>query len=99
MRVRNLTVTLTATAAAITTEDYRCVAVYLQPGAANSNPMYVGGADLTTANGIRLEGYDSDGLPSAPFPMITTQQQPIDASKVYVVGTAGQTVNVMLITI
>lgn len=99
MQLRNFTVTLTATAAAITSDDVYCRQIYLQPGASNSNPMYVGGPALTSANGIRLEGYDADGLPSAPFPLMFGQDNPMQADKVYVLGTAGQTVNVLLVTV
>ena len=99
MQLKNFTVTLTATAAAITTDEDYCRQIYLQPGAANSNPMYVGGVGMTSATGIRLEGYDSDGLPSAPFPLMFGVDNPLQANKVYVLGTAGQTVNVMLVTV
>jgi len=99
MQLKQFTVTLTATAAAITTDEDFCRQIYLQPGVSNSNPMYVGGAGVTSSTGIRLEGYDGDGLPSAPFPLMFGQDNPLQANKVYVLGTAGQTVNVLLVTV
>ena len=99
MQLRSLTVTLTASAQQITTDEIFCRQIFLQPDASNANPMYVGGENLTSSNGMRLEGYDSDGLPSAPFPFVSGVDNPMPANRIYVLGTAADTVRVLLWTV
>lgn len=98
----NFVQTLTTSAAALSPGNRvvspSCTLVYVQPDVANSSPCYVGGSGVTTTNGIRLEGADSESRPSAPFPMPMPKGHPIALDSIYVVGAAGEKVRVWAIT-
>lgn len=101
MQMLNFVVTLTTSAQALaygSGKDYSCRQILLQPDAANANPMYVGGEGVTTSTGLRLEGYDADSRPPAPFPILFARDNPGALSMVYVLGTAGEKVRVTVIT-
>lgn len=98
MTIQNFVVTLTGSAQAITDSTAFCRQVFIQPGVANTNPVYVGGPGVTAANGLRLEGADLEGHPSAPLPLLFGRDNPVEMNRIYVIGTAADLVRVFAVT-
>lgn len=97
LELRTTVVTLTATAAAVASDSLLCRQVFLQPDVANVGPCYFGGSNVTSSTGLRLEGADSDGLPSAPFPFVMSVDKPFDLAALYVLGTVGEKLRILYI--
>jgi len=101
--IRQGVITLTAsaqqfeTALSLSEIGQRLRMVAVQPDAANSNVLYIGGAGVTTVNGIRLEA-PSGGIPSAPFQLSELFGQGILLlSDFYTLGTVGEKLRVFWI--
>jgi hypothetical protein len=105
MAVAHYTLTLNASAQALSTVSGATEAsvrtVSLQPGAANTGVLYIGGAGVSAANyGIRVPAPVSSE-PPAPVILGDTQSPygHFKLSDVYVLGTNAEKVHLLVVTI
>ncbi len=81
-------------------DDIPVLSVALQPGAANSGAVYVGSTPATlssAAYGVRLPAAVA-GIPSAPFQLEPAGQGgPMKISDFYVLGTANDTLHLLVV--
>lgn len=105
MAVSQHVLTLTGSAQALSTASGASTAtirtVSIQPGTANTNPVYIGDANVTSsAYGIRLPAPVSSE-PPAPVILGETQSQVghFKLSDVYVSGTNAEKVHLLVVTI
>jgi hypothetical protein len=98
VRSDHYVVTLSGSAEALTPPgrlgDARIRWVSLQPGAANSNPVYVGGPAVSaTVYGTRLPAA-SGGIPPAPHVIAEFEDGAVQMADFYVIGTAAEKLHV-----
>lgn len=79
--------------------DYPCIFLSLQPDGANANPIFVGSDNTITSAlyGVRLEA-GSAGVPPAPY-IVEVPPGNIKAGDVWVLGTAGQDLHILLLSL
>lgn len=94
--VEHVTVTLTASAAALPARG-RVRWVSIQPGTANANPAFVGGAGVTTSDFGTYLPASSGSVPSAPMVLGEFYDGAIKLEDIYVIGTASEKVHVQYI--
>lgn len=78
--------------------DYPCTFLTLQPGGGNANPIYLGddASISSTDYGFRLEAA-TGGIPPAPF-VFDPPVGNVKLSDLYVLGTAGETLHLFLVS-
>lgn len=105
MAVAHYVLTLSGSAQALstitgaTTRPIRTVT--LQPGTANTNPVYVGASTLTSSDyGVRLEAPETS-IPPAPLILADTQGLVghFKLSDVYVLGTNNEKLHLLVVSI
>ncbi len=70
--------------------------VSLQPNGGNGNPVYVGGAGVSsTVYGVRLEA-GATGVPPAPFVLGEFQTGWVKLDELYVIGTTTEKLHILV---
>jgi hypothetical protein len=73
-------------------------AISLQPGPANANAVFLGGAAVSATDfGVRLEA-SAAGVPPAPFILGEFDEGGMRLSDFYVIGTATEKLHVLVVT-
>lgn len=73
--------------------------VSFQPGAANANPIFMGGSSVSsTTYGVRLPSADG-GVPPAPYIIGEFNDGSIALSDFYVFGTAGEKLHILYLVV
>ena len=96
MALRLLQITIGASATRVTPTHTPCLHAIIEADDGNSNAAFVGGSDVTSANGVRLN--NSATAPGrteiGPF----SGAAPFDLSEVYIAGTQNEKVNILAVT-
>ena len=72
--------------------------IELQPGAANVNPVFLGGATVSSTDyGVRLE-VPVTGIPPAPWIVAEERSVPVTLQQLYIRGTSGEKLHILFIT-
>lgn len=97
VRSRHVVVTLAGTAEALPGGLGRLRWLSLQPGAANANPVFVGGDNVTTVSyGTRLPPAAA-GVPPAPHVIAEFEDGSMAPEEIFVIGTASEKLHVHML--